>query len=65
VRFLATAILIVAAASCENTTCEDLCQEDLDNCLDQAASADAKSDCHSSFDMCIAVCDGRSNSPTE
>lgn len=62
---LAAILLVVAAAGCEDTTCEDLCQEDVDDCLDRAQSADEKSECHSAFDMCIAVCDGRSNAPTE
>jgi hypothetical protein len=56
------ALASLAGAGCEPTSCEDLCQQELDACLTDADGSEEASECTRARNQCVAVCDGGSGS---
>lgn len=54
------ALASLAGAGCEPTSCEDLCEEELDECLADADGSEDASECTRERNQCVAVCDGGS-----
>lgn len=58
---LTSALLAVLAtyvlAACHNSTCRDACQDDREDCLEEASSQREEDMCRGAYEQCFWVCD--------